>query len=100
MYYNNPTKIYKAENLIKNPLSFHLSKGTTTKDEPLHTHDFVEIVYIAHGFGTERVGNNSYSVKRGDLLVIGCGNTHAFVSDKALAYLWYNIQKLKGGFIL
>ncbi len=87
-YYNNPMKIYKAENLIKTPLSFNLFK-TIARNEELHTHDFVEIVYIADGFGTERVGNSSYSVKRGDLLFIGCGNTHAFVSDKGLTY--YNI---------
>ena len=80
---------FKAENYIKSNLSLHVFKSETTTSFPSHTHDFVEIVYVAEGEGVECVDERSYAVRRGDLLFIGYGRTHAFRTDSRLVF--YNV---------
>lgn len=80
---------YQAENLIKNNLSLHIFKRENKKPEPLHTHNFVEIVYIADGEGEEVVDGRHYTVRRGDLIFINYGSTHTFCAKGKLVY--YNI---------
>ncbi len=64
-----------------------IQKGTTSRKEPDHDHDFIEIVYIADGKAEQLINNNRYPVKRGDLLFINYGCTHAFVpTDKVTFY--------------
>ena len=82
-------KVFDAENWIKKPLSFHIFKATTHEEEDLHVHDFVEIIYIIEGSGKEKIGDSSYTVRRGDLLFVGYGETHSFLPDESLTY--YNI---------
>ncbi len=56
-------------------------------DEPLHEHDFVEIVFVTDGKGTHVVNDEEYPVKRGDCLYINHGCTHAFrVEGRLEAY--------------
>ena len=44
-----------------------------------HTHDFIEIIYIASGEGVERIDGVMHEVKRGDLLFVNFGETHSFL---------------------
>ena len=56
-----------------------------------HTHDFIEIVYICDGNGTQLVNNVSYELKKGDLLFINYKQTHSIVpSESGLAF--YNLM--------
>lgn len=43
-----------------------------------HTHEFFEFVYISQGTGSHMVDGRSYEVKRGSLLFVNFGQTHAF----------------------
>ena len=43
-----------------------------------HTHEFFEFVYIEQGTGRHMVDGRSYEVKRGSLLFVNFGQTHAF----------------------
>lgn len=65
-------------------------------NEEIHTHDFVELVYIAGGRGQQYIDGKKYSVTRGDMLFINFNHTHAFTTDKGMEY--YNIY-LKPEFI-
>ena len=81
-------KIYKSETLIEEGRHLHLF---CVRDEyrtmPLHTHDFMEIVYIVSGSVTQTVDGVSYDMKRGDIAFLNYGATHAFSSSQSFSYL-------------
>jgi len=56
-----------------------LNKYDHKKDfVPLHTHNFVEIVYIEEGAGNHRIEHECYPVKMGDVCIINTWMTHTF----------------------
>lgn len=65
----------------------HLQTGGNYQ---IHTHDFIEIVYIIKGSAMHRIGNSEYLAKRGTLLFVNCGQTHSFSSSHPLVY--YNLM--------
>lgn len=54
------------------------------KDEALHDHDFIEIVYVIDGKGVHFINGESFQVKSGDLLFVNYGCTHSFHVDERL----------------
>jgi AraC-like ligand binding domain. len=52
-----------------------------------HTHEFIEIVYIIDGSGSQTVNSDTYPVKRGDLLFINFKEVHAFSSEHHMEYI-------------
>ena len=61
----------------------YINKVNRSADTPLHTHDFLEIVYIFSGGGVHFVSGEEYHVSSGDALFINFGATHSFnVPDK------------------
>ena len=79
---------YKEENVFKEHEKIAVSHYTNPK-EPIHTHDFLELVYIASGKGKQYIDGKEYTVARGDLLFINYHHTHAFTSEKGMEY--YNV---------
>ena len=57
--------------------------------EPPHTHKFVELVYTASGAGRHTVNGRTCEVRRGDLLFINYGETHAIESEGEMEF--YNL---------
>ena len=81
--------IFKAENYIERGLSLGIFRSSTTEAEPVHTHDFVEIIYVLDGHSTHKVNGTEHHLLRGDMLFINYGSTHEFFSDSEFTY--YNI---------
>ena len=79
---------YKAENIFTGSKNIAVTYHTSP-NEPIHTHDFLELVYIVSGKGKQYVDGKEYPVTRGDLLFINYNQTHAFSSGKGMEY--YNI---------
>ncbi len=79
-------KIYRSEALIKENASIHIF---SSKEDsiPIHTHDFIEIIYVTNGIGEEIVNGVSYRVRRGDLLFINYGSTHEFCNVDGFAFI-------------
>ncbi|MBR2337139.1 MAG: helix-turn-helix transcriptional regulator [Clostridia bacterium] len=78
---------YRAEEEFNNNEMVALKKICDYRDEEIHNHDFVEIVYVMEGSGRHLINGEEFSVKAGDLLFINYGCTHAFyVDDKLVAY--------------
>ncbi len=88
LQYKSNEVFFENENMA---IEYH-----TAPNEPIHTHDFLELVYIASGKGMQHVDGKEYAVARGDLLFINYNHTHAFTSVKGMEY--YNIY-LKPAFI-
>ncbi len=59
-------------------------------NEPEHTHDFIEMVYISHGSAIHSINGIKYEVKKGDLLFINYKQVHSFIANENLNY--YNIS--------
>jgi len=60
---------------------------TASEVEPVHTHEFIELVYILNGHGHHCIEGESYKVGKGDLLFINPGQTHSFVPEAILDYV-------------
>ena len=78
---------YKAEEEFQSDAMVAIKKICDYRDEQIHDHDFVEILYVIEGTGRHCVDGEEFTVKAGDLLFINYGSTHAFfVDDKLVAY--------------
>ena len=64
---------------------FYLKKG----QEPLHTHDFIEIMYINSGEIEEYVNDKHFIAKKGDLVFMNFNSTHSFKTNNQATF--YNI---------
>lgn len=64
-----------------NNVHIHISDECKEYVGVLHKHKFIEIVYIISGKAKHIIGDNEYSVKKGDISVINANETHAFIAD-------------------
>lgn len=44
----------------------------------MHSHEYIEVVYVISGKATHKIGGKTYDVKRGDLFIINMNTPHAF----------------------
>ena len=80
-------KIYRGDDWIPSDCSFHIFFSSVKEPEQPHIHDFIEIVYILSGSGTEYVGDGEYEVRRGDLIFINYKSTHSFVANENFSFI-------------
>ncbi len=71
-------KVYLEKDFISPKEKVFIEKIRTGKNEPPHTHEFVEMVYIYEGSAKHLIGDGVYDVSEGDLLFIDVGQTHSF----------------------
>ncbi len=81
--------IYKAENYIENGMSLGIFRSKCDEPQPVHTHDFAEIIYILDGHAIETVNGKNVELSRGSMLFINRGSTHEFTPKNVFTY--YNI---------
>ena len=79
--------VYRSDDYIRSDCTFHIFFSDSNKPDELHTHDFIEIVYVMSGSATEYVNDGQYEVKRGDLIFINYQSTHHFVANKDFSYI-------------
>ncbi len=67
----------EVEELIRKDLVYvNRLEVTPAKKTTYHTHNFVEIVYIAEGSGIHRIGDEVFHVEKGDLALINYDVPH------------------------
>lgn len=71
-------KQYRFDSTLSHDGNIGLIRYVANEDEELHTHEFLEIVYILSGQGRHCVNGAWYPVRRGNLLFLNFGQTHAF----------------------
>jgi AraC-like DNA-binding protein len=81
-------EIFKTENYIEKGKTIGIFKGRHPISEK-HKHDFIEIVYVERGEAEQRIDDNVYNVKRGDVVFINYGSEHSFVGSED--YCYYNV---------
>ena len=80
---------YTTEEFMKSNKNLHLERKDSEigARDGMHTHDFIEIVYVLSGEMTHEINGCAYHAARGDLLFMNYGCTHIFSSDDAFSYL-------------
>ena len=80
---------YTTEEFMKSNKNLHLERKDSEigARDGMHTHDFIEIVYVLSGEMTHEINGCAYHAARGDLLFMNYGCTHNFSSDDAFSYL-------------
>ncbi len=79
-------KMYRSDELIKDDSSIHIFSSKEANCD-IHVHDFIEIIYVTNGSGDETINDETYRVRRGDLLFINYGSTHSFVENENFAFI-------------
>ena len=81
-------KFYKSEQFVDEGKSIGVFHQIEKKmSEPIHRHEFIEIIYILSGESVQVIDDVSYLVKRGDVLFINYGSTHSFTCEDSLEYV-------------
>ena len=66
---------------------FRCEVHSATHAESPHTHEFIEIVYIFSGEMCHEINGQEYRAKRGDILFMNPGCTHAFSAERSCSYV-------------
>ncbi len=66
------------------PLAIQKQRVESEIVMPEHTHDFIEIIYIQQGSGTNVIDGKPYPIIQGDLYLIPQGSTHSFTSSREM----------------
>ena len=70
---------YHSGTLIDKEASIHIFSADLPRF-PVHTHDFIEIIYVKSGKVTQIVNGRGYEASEGDLLFINYGASHEYVA--------------------
>lgn len=70
-------QIYKADETFGGE-GIVVRREVANRIKEAHLHEFIEIIFIRSGEGVESVGGVDYSVRRGDMIFVNFGKTHAF----------------------
>ncbi|MBQ8394803.1 MAG: AraC family transcriptional regulator [Clostridia bacterium] len=81
---------YKADEEFNSDAMVEIKKICDYRDEGVHSHDFVEIIYIMEGSARHVINDEEFTVKAGDLLFVNYGCTHAFYVDNVM--IAYNLM--------
>lgn len=79
-------KTYRADEYIDRGNYIHVFTADDVDDVLIHTHDFIELVYVISGSAIEIVNGEEYSVKQGDIIFINCGGVHSFRPEGHFIY--------------
>jgi AraC family L-rhamnose operon transcriptional activator RhaR len=85
-------KIFRFTDYLKPSENISIQKNEIKGSEPIHTHEFLELVYIYEGDGRQVVSGKSYSVHKGDLVFINYNQTHAFACESKMIYYNYLLR--------
>lgn len=82
-------RLFGKETLTDDINFVYVKKEVFERNQEIHLHDFVEIVFITNGKGVHHIDDKAYSVSRGDLIFINYHQTHAFEVDTRMEF--YNL---------
>lgn len=80
-------KTYMAKEWFHDDEKINIHQKVERSDEPLHNHEFIELVYIRDGQGFHSIGGHKYLVSAGDLLFINYNQTHSFHANPFMKFV-------------
>ena len=87
-YYGDLMDVRTREDNILSSESIRLMKFLIqSEEEPVHSHDFIEIEYIWYGSGVQIVNDVMYDVCKGTVLFFNIGDVHSYYSDTEMGVI-------------
>lgn len=82
-------RVYKSDEWFIPSEAIGITKSVCNSENPerLHSHEFIELVYILSGEGTHCIDGIPYSTCRGSLLFINYNSSHSFHTATAMEYI-------------
>ena len=80
-------KVYKAEQRVGNGKTIGVRKIVQSTPMPLHSHEFIELVYVLSGSALQQVDDSVYEVSHGDIIFINYNSQHAFEPKGEFCYV-------------
>lgn len=83
-------RIYTTEEFMKSSKNLHIFRcygNPSVSDGGVHTHEFIEIVYVLSGDMVHEIDDCRYRTARGDMLFMNYGCTHTFSSGAPYSYV-------------
>lgn len=71
-------KLFERKFLLDHNLHMWVNRFTEDFNVPYHEHDFIEYCYVAEGNGFHHIGQETFSIHKGQLFVIPLGVAHVF----------------------
>jgi len=68
----------QVESFLDDNENIFVNRIVESFDTPQHSHDFVEINYVAEGRGFHYIGEERIAAEKGDIFVLPVGTTHVF----------------------
>ncbi len=88
--------VFTKENFLRpeDNVYIHMSTDFPEYVGVLHSHEYIEIVYVLSGSAMHRVGDETVEAKKGDLFIINCGMPHAFYKkeDESEQFCAYDLM--------
>lgn len=80
---------YTTEEFMKSNKNMHIfrCKGTPSASDGVHTHEFIEIVYVLSGEMVHEIDGCRYRTARGDMIFMNYGCTHNISSESDYTYV-------------
>ena len=63
------------------PISAYIVKAKPGQGPPLHTHPYVEVIFMLEGEASVTVGDQTRKVKAGDIAVVPANTPHRFINS-------------------
>ncbi len=79
--------LYNKRYYADEPFIIKRNKSAEFAEEPMHTHDFIEFMYVYKGKSQHTKDSENFSMGKGDLLFINYGSTHGYTSDGNFEYV-------------
>ncbi len=83
-------KTYTPKNWKERDPEFHVFRCSVSHEVVIHTHDFIEIVYVRDGSAVQHINGVEYTVSRGDLLFLNYGVEHSFTPIDE--FIYFNVS--------
>jgi AraC-like DNA-binding protein len=68
----------KGDSFFSDNLLLYVNRATETFQMPLHSHEFIELAYVAEGKGFHYIENEIQRIHKGQLHIIPIGVSHVF----------------------
>lgn len=79
---------YTADSTFKDDEYIIVHKEKADRDKNIHTHEFIEIIFTYSGKGVQIIDGEEHIVKKGDMLFVNFGKSHAFsMSDMEFIHI-------------
>lgn len=82
--------VIKAEEYIKQFDDIIINKRYIDGRGEMHSHEFIEIAFVANGSGTHYLSKQQDKVARGDIFIINKDVVHGFLADPGAPFTIYN----------